>query len=275
MLKVRERYHPVFHLRKFALFRSLMQRVDFPVSIRIEGIKHPVSVSFSRNLGYVLSGGHGIEFEEQENFLKLTGMAECRALYDIGANIGIYAFMFASAMPDRRVHMFEPDALNAKLLRRSIQQAGLRACDLTEAAVSDNDGVLTFHSDFVSGATGSIRQGDSFLETHHHGDPVAVQVRSVCLDHVASSTSMDPDVIKIDAEGAELSIFRGAERVLARSQPLLFFECNEDREEIQRYLLNKGYRLFAWTNLTPVQVPTHNTVALHCERHKQILRTLE
>lgn len=275
LLKVRERYHPLFHLRKLSLFRSFMQRIDFPVSIRIEDIKHPVSVSFSRNLGHVLSGGQGIESEEQKTFLRLTGMAECRTLYDVGANIGVYSFMFLSAIPNRRVHMFEPDVLNARLLRRSIQRAGLRACDLTEAAVSQREGILTFHSDSVSGATGSIRDGDSFLEQHHHGNSVAVQVRSVSLDHVSSTTSIDPDVIKIDAEGAELSILRGAESLLAKSRPMLFFECDQDREEVRRCLVESGYRLFAWTTLKPVELPELNTVALHRERHKQVMQNLQ
>jgi FkbM family methyltransferase len=274
-LEIRERYHPLFHLRKLALFRWAIGRLHFPIAIRIDGISHPVCVDFARNLSWVLSNGQVPESQERANFLRLTELAGSKSMYDVGANVGLYAFTFASASAARRVLMFEPDNMNVKLLKATLRRFQLRNCEVVEAAVCDRDGVLTFHSDSMSGATGSIEEGDSFLHRHRQGDTVALTVRSVSLDRVSTSADSDPDVIKIDAEGAELSIFHGAEDLLARSNPMLLFECSKSKAEIAAFLSNKGYRLFDPTTMENVQVPDFNCLALHSERHEAVIRAIQ
>jgi FkbM family methyltransferase len=274
-LEIRERYHPLFHLRKVPLFRWVIGRLHFPIAIRIDGISHPVCVDFARNLSWVLSNGQVPESLERANFLKLTESAGCNSMYDVGANVGLYAFMFISANAARRVVMFEPDTMNARLLQTTLRRFQLRNCELVEAAVCDKDGVLTFHSDLVSGATGSINEGSHFLQNHRQGETVAVTVRSVSLDRVSTGADSDPDVIKIDAEGAELSIFHGANQLLSRSHPMLFFECSKRRGEIAAFLSGRGYRLFDPTTLEEVEEPGFNCLALHSERHKAVIRAIQ
>jgi FkbM family methyltransferase len=274
-LAVRERYHPLFHLRKMAPFRWAIGKLHFPIAIRIDGISHPVCVDFARNLSWVLSNGQVPESRERANFQRLTESTGCKSMYDVGANVGLYAFTFTSSSAARRVLMFEPDNLNARLLQATLTRFQLRNCELVEAAVCDRDGVLTFHSDSVSGATGSINEGSSFLHRHHQGETVAVTVRSVSLDKVSTSAASDPDVIKIDCEGAELSIFHGAEELLSRSHPMLFFECSENKAEIGAFLSGKGYRLFDPTTLEKVEFPHFNCLALHTERHDAVIRSIQ
>jgi hypothetical protein len=93
-LEVRDRFHPLFHLRKLALFRWAIGQIHFPIAIRIDGISHSVCVDFARNLSWVLSNGRVPESQERANFLKLTESAGCKPMYDVGANVGLYAFMF-------------------------------------------------------------------------------------------------------------------------------------------------------------------------------------
>jgi FkbM family methyltransferase len=273
--EVRERYHPLFHLRKVALFRWVIGKLHFPIAIRIDGISHPVCVDFARNLSWVLSSGQVPESQERANFVKLTESAGCKSMYDVGANVGLYGFMFTSANASRHVLMFEPDNMNARLLQATLRRFQLCNCELVEAAVCDKEGVLTFHSDSLSGATGSINEDSSFLHRHHQGETVAVTVRSISLDRVSTSADSDPDVIKIDAEGAELSIFHGAEELLSRSHPMLFFECSKSKVEIAAFLSGKGYRLFDPTSMERVETPDFNCLALHSERHEALIRVTQ
>jgi FkbM family methyltransferase len=251
-----------------------MGMLSFPIAISVDGLSHRICVCFSRNLSWVLSHGKGVEAKERANFVELTAIAGCRHLYDIGANVGLYAFTFNSAGTGRRVSMFEPDPTNAELLQRTLRRFAVQNCELVQAAVSDTDGMLTFHTDLVSGATGSIREGDSFLSHHHQGETTPMQVRSVSLDRFGEDCGSDPDVIKIDAEGAELSIFRGAETLLRRSRPMLLFECDRDKSEISADLKAKGYKFFDAITLEPVDQPAHNCFALHLERHSIVIDAL-
>ena len=57
MLIIRNRFHPIFHLRKWALFRQATILLDIPIAIHFEDVVHPVYVSLSKNLSLILTGG--------------------------------------------------------------------------------------------------------------------------------------------------------------------------------------------------------------------------
>jgi FkbM family methyltransferase len=275
VLRIRERYHPLFYLRKLSTFRWLSQKLDIPVSIRFDEISHPVSVSLSKNLSWVLSKGRAAEPEERANFQKLTSSLSAKTMFDIGANVGLYGFMFASVVPDRSVVLFEPDPTNAALIRSTISRSNLANRRLVEAAVSDVAGKVTFGVDPLSGATGSLNLEESFISTHHGIRPPVVEVESVPLDQFSSSPETDPDVMKIDAEGAELRIFKGGERLFSRSLPMLFFECDRNQAEIQQFLSGLGYVFFDLVTLKRVAALPHNCVALHAIKHGPLLDSLD
>ena len=64
----------------------------------------------------------------------------------MGANIGLYGFIFGSVANDGTVTMIEPDDSNAKLIRKTILASKLRLT-LVEAAASDESRALTFYKD--------------------------------------------------------------------------------------------------------------------------------
>jgi hypothetical protein len=82
---IRERYHPLFHLRKVSGFQKLTRRLDVPIAIRFPSISHPLYVSFSKNLSYVLSWGAADEERERQNFIAVVKMGGFRCFYDVGA----------------------------------------------------------------------------------------------------------------------------------------------------------------------------------------------
>lgn len=157
---------------------------------RLEGFPN-----FSSYLGAV---GNAITDAEVE-FIT-PRIAEAEVIFDVGANFGAFAIPFARLAPHARVFAFEPNPQTALALRENLQRNGVTNVTVVEAAVSDREGQLIF-SDTADPATNRILTGG--------GEGVrvtALTIESFCLEHGIDRI----DFLKIDVEGAELSVLEGA-----------------------------------------------------------------
>lgn len=129
---------------------------------------------------------------------------------DIGANKGSYLFWLSRWAG--RVVAFEPQADLATYLRRSFRS---RPNVTVEASgVFSESGERSFFIPDDAPANASL--------VHDRGRKVTIPV--VSLDqYFPAETRIS--LLKIDVEGAELDVFRGAERILSESGPALLFEC--------------------------------------------------
>jgi len=270
MLSLRTRFHPLFYLRQFSIFQRTTRLLDIPLAIRFNEVHHPVYVSFSKNLSWVLTGGASGEEKERENFIWLVREGRFRRFVDVGANIGLYGFIFGSIKIDGIVTLIEPDPSNANLIRKTISASKL-PITLVEAAASAESGVLTFYKDDLTGSTGSLVRSadDSFIAHYHRKRPTPVNVASVTLDELFPLDS--PDFIKIDVEGAELKALRVGEVMLSRSHPALMFECDEDQEGVRVFLHRHGYVFFDMESLAAIDAIPHNCLALHNIKHADLI----
>lgn len=187
-------------------------------------------------------------------------------VWDVGANMGIFSFAAAGlAGPAGHVYAFEPDAILVNLLRRSARLNPQAApVEILPCAVSDSVSLAKFHIAERSRASNFL---DGFGATQTGGVRETQTVPTVSLDWMAERIP-PPDVLKIDVEGSELGVFRGAVRLLESSRPTLIFESEmeEHREEINALLLRLGYKFYS-SELPPSQrVPlpsiTGNTLAI-------------
>ena len=143
-------------------------------------------------------------------------------VYDVGAHIGF--FSVCAAKLGAVVYAFEPLPENAARLRENVSLNGF---DITvvEAAVWADDGTV------------DLVPGDSDFESRvAPGDAVP----SVSLD-AFSERERPPALMKLDVEGAEAQVLRGARRILADVRPLLVCEVHGAgvRKEVEELL--SGY----------------------------------
>ncbi len=166
-------------------------------------------------------------------------------VWDIGANIGLFAFAAASrAGRHGRVIAVEADIWLAGLLRRSAaHRTSERApVDIIPTAVSAQVGLAQFNiaqrsraANFLEGAGGSTQTG-GIRETQ--------TVVSVTLDWLLGSLPA-PHVLKIDVEGAEAQVLRGAEHLLSTARPTIICEVRPDNAIAVASILHQyGYTLF-------------------------------
>jgi FkbM family methyltransferase len=177
--------------------------------------------------------------------------------YDVGANIGLYSRYLVDVCDAGRVAAFEPMSENLDLLRRNIE-IDARAKDrvlLVNAALGDSDGSESLQIDDVMSASAvldSVTGGRPSQGRAQVGLAAKTEtVRVARLDTLMSDTAQalpPPRLIKVDIEGAELMMLRGATQTLRKHRPILIIELHE-RPEVSagviELLESLGYHIFS------------------------------
>ncbi len=157
--------------------------------------------------------------------------------YDVGANIGFFTMMAARlAGANGHVIAFEADPEIVARLREHADRNQFSWVRVEGKAVwSEPRTVLFARADpRISPDRGLGHIVDSSGADSAGKD--TIQIDAVSLDYY-TRTSPAPDFIKCDVEGAEVEVFRGAQRVLAEKRPLIL--CEIHSEENRRILLDE------------------------------------
>ncbi len=186
----------------------------------------------------------------------LAGLAPGDVAVDVGANKGAYLYWMRRAVgPAGRVFAFEPQPGLARYLETVRTRMGWENVVVRECALSDAAGVRILH---VPGWENS--PGASLEEAAAAGPGTRDrEVAADTLDHQLEGAGRVA-LIKVDVEGHELAVFRGAARTLAESRPLLLFECEARHltghvpRDVFAHLERLGYRgqVFSPEGLRPV-----------------------
>ena len=164
-------------------------------------------------------------------------------IVDVGANIGLVSLLLARRFPDRAIHAFEPNPTTFETLEANIARNGASKVSCHRYAVSDADGTVMFDNDPIARGTASISRDGS----RHAAEVPAITLDSFVAKHAISSIGL----LKIDVEGYETLVFRGAKHVLNEIRPSIYFEVCPDLTEQAgfgaadpaRMLLDAGYDL--------------------------------
>jgi FkbM family methyltransferase len=184
-------------------------------------------------------------------------------VWDIGANLGLFGFAAAwIAGSQGRVLLVEADPWLCYVLQNSARRlAGKGYADAVVAscAITDHAGPVSFTIAKRGRSSNAI---SGFEHSQTGGVRETVVVGGVTLDQLLAA-SFRPDLIKIDVEGAERLVLRGAANVLTH-RPALLIEVGElSIDEVTTVLHAIGYRLYdAEADMRPVERCVWATVAL-------------
>jgi FkbM family methyltransferase len=169
-------------------------------------------------------------------------------IWDVGANLGIFSFASGKmAGVGGEVVALEPDPELVGLLRASVQLnsdarlAEIRICDCA-ASASTGFGDLVVAS--RSRATNHLK---GFGTTQTGGERYLERVRTIKLDDLLED-HRSPDVIKIDVEGAEWDVLRGAESSLGNARVVIVEVAGGKGREIHEMLGDLGFQLYDATD---------------------------
>lgn len=148
----------------------------------------------------LLQTGRYHHWNEEERFVREFGIGPDTVVFDVGANIGLFALLFAQH--GARVYAFEPSRRALALLRRNA--ALYPKITVVPHAVSAERGSVSFLEKPMTNLSGFGEGGEL--------------VEAVTLDDQEAT----PDLIKIDVEGFEHLVLAGAKRHLRAGVPVLF-----------------------------------------------------
>ena len=197
-----------------------------------------------------------VERAEQKFYLDYvrSGMT----VFDVGANIGEFTLLFSRFVERGVVHSFEA-SLPAFIALKTVVQAAQRAnVVVNHLALSDAPGVLQLHCydgpyhSWNSMAKRPLAEYGIAVESSHVESAMATTVDAYCGEHDIARI----DLLKVDVEGAELQVMRGARRMLeARAVACMAFEFGQTTFDmgntpgaIEAFLGSCGYSI---TNLIP------------------------
>ncbi len=191
---------------------------------------------------------------------------------DIGASFGLYSVVAGRGVGGGgRVFSFEPSRI-ADVLDDHLELNGVaRQVEVVRVVVSDEVGEVDFWEgdDTMLASIAQTAAERGVLDGNH----ITRRLRpAITLDAFCLSREIVPDVVKIDVEGAELRVLKGAESFLARRQGCVVLEVHPwamnalgDSEDTMWSLLNS----YGWTgkHLYSRASPTDRDATLHyiCE----------
>jgi FkbM family methyltransferase len=228
----------------------------------------PLYVSPDAQLKYLKPGNDAFDSE----LLKIVDeyVREDSVVWDIGANVGVFAFAAASVAKKGSALAVEADIWLAQLIRRSIslkENVGLDI-QVLPSAIADKNGAATFliakrgRASNALEAVGGRSQAGGIRER--------VTVPTLTLDTLLDFFS-PPTFAKIDVEGAEAMVLHGASRVLRDIRPTIYIEVGREADvEVTSVFRRNGYELFDGSAPVQEQEPAascaFNTLAVPREK---------
>ncbi len=262
---IRENFHPLHRLRRNQIiYNLLLATCNWQIAWRLRGIPWHVYLYSLRDLSWII-GNDVFEPSIVALFYAVSKVARPKVFWDIGANIGYYSWLLLSKNQAIQSYLFEPDPSNADCIRKTIERAKLSNATLFQVAASDTNGITNFAVDTLSGATGTLEiDSGEFNKTQYGRRSPIIQVDQSALDDLFTQGLLPaPDLIKIDVEGSEHRVLRGAQRLIEENQPILIIEClNKKTKDLLSWLQKLGYKLMDAGSATEYKTNTQMVLAI-------------
>lgn len=193
-------------------------------------------------------------FEAEMEFWRNQLQPEMTVI-DVGANVGVYTFSAAQQVGKAgRVIAIEPFSGCVKCMEETRRVNDLSQVSICRGAASDRQGAirLSLHgaselneviADDSTPASGNVEEAPCFT-----------------LDSLIDSEKLDRvDWLKIDAEGHEIQVLKGSDRLLKDFAPNILYEniaaAQGSNTEVAAYLQSKGYQLFRYQPFVQQLIP--------------------
>ena len=171
-----------------------------------------------------------------------------RIVLDLGAHIGLFTLPLSHRIsPEGKIYAFEPSEINRHFLNKHLELNNIKNVEVLPYLVGkDNIEDVEFYEDTIQvnpmgGMVLSKYRGNDFTRTHK---------QMVSLDAFCKDNDIQPELIKIDVEGAEIDLLLGAKNVLMLHKPVIVLslhpqyieKMNQSLSDLRSYLEEVNFR---------------------------------
>lgn len=188
--------------------------IEREIKVNIGG-KRYIITSDDNYLEHIKSG-----FEANMVSLFKAVASDSEVILDVGANIGCTALLFGDM--SKKVYAFEPSQTTFKFLEKNISRSGLKNISPQNIGLGEESGeyTLTFSP---SNRSGGFVSNHTQASAGHTVEKIVIRQ----MDEVLKTLTMsNVDFVKVDVEGFEGHVLRGARQTLARHKPVVVLELN-------------------------------------------------
>ena len=184
--------------------------------------------------------------------LELLGPLNPRVIYDIGANVGTWTLLAKALYPEAQIHAFEPLPMHTGKFLQFTQ--GLTGVHLHEIGLGSRPTQSVMNVTDFSDASSVLALTEAGKQQWHVKQVAAIPVQIERLDDWVSSRGLpNPDLIKLDVQGFELEVLRGAEDGLRSARWVLcevcfrgFYEGQATLSQLMAFLGEHGFEVCAF-----------------------------
>ena len=189
----------------------------------------------AKGLSVLLNLSEPEQFNTAKSLIPKTGIC-----FDIGANVGLYTLLFSKY--SKFVYAFEPLPRNISYLYRTLALNNAVNVLVVPYAVSEENGFAWFQEGEHTSEGKLDKKGTQ---------PVAV----ISLDYFIEKIKKYPQILKIDVEGAELDVLKGANNLLSNQKPIILLSTHGDQLKTKciEYLKKLNYQQFIPINASTIK----------------------
>lgn len=163
---------------------------------------------------------------------------------DVGAHVAYYSCIAGVSNQALRLFLFEMNRDMVGVMERNLRQNGRTDAVIVNRPVADRQRLVSYPK-------ASREPGLSMCDAIAANDGGHILVEAVSLDEFFAERATWPDLIKIDVEGAEYDVLRGARQIIAQHHPVMFVEVHPrllgnfgaSAEQVYAFLRAHGYTI--------------------------------
>jgi FkbM family methyltransferase len=210
-----------------------------------------------RTVAARLTAGHIDSLE----LLELLRLHPPTVIYDVGANVGTWTLLAKALYPQAQVHAFEPLPAHTGKFRLATQT--VRGVHLHEIGLGSQKAETVMKVTDFSDASSLLPLSETGKKQWSLEQMEEVPIRIERLDDWVDRHQLPaPDLIKLDVQGYELEVLRGAEELLARTGAVLleasfqnFYQGQCRFDELVSWLAGFGFHVSAFGHGTALGRP--------------------
>ncbi len=166
-------------------------------------------------------------------------------ILDIGANEGFYLLKMKQDNPEAKIIAVEPNPASFEVLQKNIEYNGIKNAVLENRAITRRKGIFSFQVVKEVGAICALNIDIEHRPWLKKSRIRKIRVSGITLEDLCRSQKLDSiDLMKIDAEGAEMDILTGGASVLPYINRIVVeYHSPQLREQVKKFLMAKKFRL--------------------------------